>query len=225
MITLRHVTKRFANQHYGLHDISLAINDGDFVSVIGQSGAGKSTLLNLISCDDRQFAGQIAVEGIDISELKHRELPFYRRKIGKIYQDFKLLKHKSAFENIAFALEVVGKAQHEIAEIVPNVLSLVGLAEKASQFPDEMSGGERQRVAIARSLIHQPKIILADEPTGNLDDENAWDVIQLLQRINAFGATIILATHNKDIVNALRRRVITLEHGKIASDRKVGRYK
>ncbi|MEI6221666.1 MAG: cell division ATP-binding protein FtsE [bacterium] len=223
MITLQNVTKRYTKGHYGLKDISLTINDGDFVSIIGQSGAGKSTLLNLLSCEERDFEGKIIVEGIDISTLKRRELPFYRRKIGNIFQDFKLL-NKTAFENIAFALDVVGKTHQEIQEIVPNVLAMVGLAGKGNNFPSEMSGGERQRVAIARALIHQPQIILADEPTGNLDNENAWDIIQLLQRINSFGATVLLATHNQEIVNALRRRVIVLEHGRIVSDRRVGRY-
>lgn len=224
MITVQKVTKKFPNGHYGLKDINLIIRDGEFLSIIGPSGAGKSTLLNLISCEDRDFEGEIDVEGIKIKELKRRELPFYRRKIGKIFQDFKLLRHKNAFENIAFALEMVGKSNKEIQEIVPNVLSLVGLREKGFHFPHEMSGGECQRVAIARALIHQPKIILADEPTGNLDNENAWDIIQLLQRINSFGATILLATHNQEVVNALRRRVILLEQGRVISDRKVGRY-
>lgn len=225
MITIQQVTKKFSSGHYGLKDVNLGISDGEFVSLIGPSGAGKSTLLNLISCEDRDFEGEIFMDDINVAKLKPRELPFYRRKIGKIFQDFKLLKQKNAFENIAFALEMIGKTNKEIQEIVSNVLVLVGLKEKAKQFPDEMSGGERQRVAIARALIHQPKVILADEPTGNLDSDNAWEIIQLLQRINSFGSTVLLATHNQEIVNTLRRRVVVLENGRLISDRRVGRYK
>ncbi len=225
MIIFNQVSKQFKAGTWGIKNISFRIREGEFVSLIGPSGAGKSTLLGLITGEDRQFEGDILVDGVDVRTITHNQLPYYRRKIGAIFQDFKLLKHKNAFENISFALEMVGKSPQEIKEIVANVLSLVGLKDKGHQFPHEMSGGERQRVAIARALIHQPKIIVADEPTGNLDTDTSWEIIQLLQRINTFGATILLATHDEDIVNALRRRVIAITQGQITSDRKVGRYR
>ena len=225
MILFHQVSKQFKTGTWGIKNVSFRIKEGEFVSLIGPSGAGKSTLLSLITAEDRQYEGDIYVEGMDIKTIKNHRLPYYRRKVGTIYQDFKLLKHKNAFENIAFALEMVGKSPKEIKEIVNNVLTLVGLKDKGHQFPNEMSGGERQRVAIARALIHQPKIIVADEPSGNLDTDTSWEIVQLLQRINSFGATILLATHDEDIVNALRRRVISIQNGQIVSDRKVGRYR
>ncbi len=219
---------REVSKHYGkivaLEKIDLTINRGEFVSLVGPSGAGKSTLIRLLIGEEKPSTGQIFIAGRDITILRPNELPFYRRKIGVVFQDFKLLPQKTVLENVAFALEVADVGVEEIGRRVPKMLELVGMGARADNFPAELSGGERQRVAIARAMVHSPKILIADEPTGNLDPENAADIIELLQRINTAGTLVILATHNKEIVNALRRRVVLVRAGKIMSDEKIGQY-
>lgn len=208
-----------------LDGVNLEIKDGEFVSLVGPSGAGKSTLLKLMTREINPSEGEILIDGINIADLSHSEVPLLRRKIGTIFQDFKLLSRKNAFENVAFALEVSGAEAEEINEDVPKVLNIVGLTDKAKNFPHQMSGGERQRLAIARALIHRPRILLADEPTGNLDMLNGYDVVKLLMKINEFGTTVILATHNREIVNIVGRRVISMEKGKVVRDQiEQGKY-
>jgi len=208
-----------------LDNIDLQIKDGEFVSLVGPSGAGKSTLLRLMTREIKPSQGTVYIDGVDISELTAAQVPLLRRKIGTIFQDFKLLSRKNAFENVAFALEVSGAESEEIAEDVPKVLNIVSLVDKSNNFPHQLSGGEKQRLAIARALIHRPRILLADEPTGNLDMVNGYDVVKLLMKINEFGTTVILATHNREVVNAIGRRVISMEKGKIVRDQiEQGKY-
>lgn len=192
--------------------------------MVGQSGAGKSTFLKLLTREERPTSGKIIVGGIDYEHLKDKKIPLIRRKIGVVFQDFKLLPNKTVYENVSFALEIVGASNSEIKYTVPKVLSIVGLQGKEKSYPWELSGGERQRVAIARAIARQPKILIADEPTGNLDPKHAWDVIKVLEKINKYGTTVLLTTHNQEIVNKLRRRVITIQDGKIVSDRAGGGY-
>jgi len=208
-----------------LDRISLHVEPKEFVIVVGQSGAGKSTLLKLLTREERPTTGKIIVGGIDYDKLRDRDIPLLRRKIGVVFQDFKLLPNRTVFENVAFALEIVGATNHEIKATVPKVLDIVNLRGKEKRMPLELSGGERQRVAIARAIVRQPKILIADEPTGNLDPKHAWDVIKVLEKINHYGTTVLLTTHNQDIVNRLKRRVVTIEHGQIASDRDRAQYK
>ena len=224
MIIFEHVSKIYPPNIYGLQDLSLKIEAGEFVSVVGQSGAGKTTLAKMLIAEERPSQGRIIIGGWDITQIPSREIPELRRQIGVVFQDYKLLPRKTVYENVAFALEVAGASSARIREIVPQVLKIVGLEEKAKRFPTQMSGGEQQRVVIARSLVHRPKVLLADEPTGNLDTVNTQEILTLLQKINAFGTTIVLVTHNRDIVNALRRRVITLKDGRILSDQAQGKY-
>lgn len=208
-----------------LNGVDLAIADGEFVSLVGPSGAGKSTLLRLLTREITPNRGDVLVDGINLANISENDIPVLRRKIGMIFQDFKLLTNKNAYENVAFALEVCGASNEEIAEDVPKVLGIVGLASKKDNFPHQLSGGEKQRLAIARALIHRPKILLADEPTGNLDMVNSYDVVKLLSKINELGTTVILATHSREIVNAIGRRVITVEEGKIVRDQvEQGKY-
>lgn len=220
MILLDRVSKSY-NRNVGaaLDRISLHVEAKEFVIIVGASGAGKSTLLKLLTREEKPTTGKIIVGGIDYETLKDREIPLLRRKIGVVFQDFKLLPNKNVYENVAFALEIVGMGNKEIRNTVPKVLDIVGLKGKEKRMPLELSGGERQRVAIARAIVRQPRILIADEPTGNLDPKHAWDVIRVLEKINRFGTTVILTTHNQDIVNKLRRRVITISDGKIISDR------
>ena len=192
--------------------------------MVGQSGAGKSTLLKLLTREERPTSGKIIVGGIDYDKLHDRDIPLLRRKIGTVFQDFKLLPNRTVFENVAFALEIVGASSKEIKNTVPKVLDIVNLKDKADRMPQELSGGERQRVAIARAIVRQPKILIADEPTGNLDPKHAWDVIRVLEKINHYGTTVLLTTHNQEIVNKLKRRVVTIQHGQIESDRANARY-
>ncbi len=225
MIELKDVSSTFDDDFLALDGVNLEIKDGEFVSLVGPSGAGKSTLLRLMTRELKPSQGEIAIDGINIAELTSKEIPMLRRKIGTIFQDFKLLSRKNAFENVAFALEVSGAEAEEINEDVPKVLNIVGLTDKAKNFPHQMSGGERQRLAIARALIHRPRILLADEPTGNLDMLNGYDVVKLLMKINEFGTTVILATHNREIVNIVGRRVISMEKGKVVRDQiEQGKY-
>lgn len=224
MIKLRHVTKFYPPNTYAVHDLSLHIKEGEFVSVVGQSGTGKTTLIKLLTAAEKPTHGQVIIGGWDISNISRRDIPILRRQIGVIYQDFKLLPRKNIFENIAFALQVCGTSRCKIIKVVPQVLKVVGLHEKASRFPHQLSGGEQQRVAIARALIHHPKILLADEPTGNLDTVNTREIIELLKKINELGTTVLLVTHNREVVNLLKKRVITMDQGKVISDQAVGKY-
>jgi cell division transport system ATP-binding protein len=220
MILLDRVTKTYTkSEGTALDRISLHVDPKEFVIVIGQSGAGKTTLLKLLTREERPTSGKIIVGGIDYDKLKDRDIPLLRRKIGVVFQDFKLLPNKTVYENVAFALEIVGVSNREIRHTVPKVLDIVNLKGKENSMPRQLSGGERQRVAIARAIVRQPRILVADEPTGNLDPKHAWDVIKVLEKINRFGTTVLLTTHNQDIVNKLRRRVVTIRDGKVISDR------
>jgi cell division transport system ATP-binding protein len=225
MIELKDVSTIYDDDFMALDGVNLEIKDGEFVSLVGPSGAGKSTLLRLMTREIKPNEGHILIDNVDIADLSSSEVPLLRRKIGTIFQDFKLLSRKSAFENVAFALEVSGAEPEEIAEDVPKVLNIVGLTDKSRNFPHQMSGGEKQRLAIARALIHRPRILLADEPTGNLDMVNSYDVVKLLMKINEFGTTVILATHNREVVNAIGKRVISMERGKVVRDQiEQGKY-
>jgi len=224
MILLDRVTKKYSRNGPALERISLHVEQKEFVIIVGASGAGKSTLLKLLTREEKPTSGKIIVGGIDYETLKDKEIPLLRRKIGVVFQDFKLLPNKTVFENVAFALEIVGMGTKEINHTVPRVLDIVGLKGKEKRMPRELSGGERQRVAIARAIVRQPRILIADEPTGNLDPKHAWDVIRVLEKINRFGTTVILTTHNQDIVNKLKRRVITIQDGTIVSDRASAEY-
>lgn len=225
MIEFKNITKTYIRRVEALKDVNLKVQQREFVSIVGPSGAGKSTLVRLLICEEKPDEGQILIGGYDITRLKPYEIPYYRRKIGVVFQDFKLLPQKTVYENVAFALEVAGISDAEIRRRVPKILRLVGLAEKTRQIPEELSGGEKQRVAIARALIHDPKLLIADEPTGNLDPQNAWEIIELLLKINRLGTTIIFVTHNRDIVDRLGKRVVIMKNGMIASDEKKGKYR
>ncbi len=224
MINIKNASKAYIGQNRVLQDIDLHIAPGEFVSIVGQSGAGKTTLVRILIGEERVDSGQILIGDWDITKISKPEVPFLRRQIGVIFQDFKLLPKKTLEENVAFALEVSGSSRGKIKKIVPSVMKIVGLDDKKTRYPHEVSGGEKQRTAIARALVHQPKILLADEPTGNLDAINANEIIELLLRINKFGTTVILVTHNKEIVNRLNRRVVTMEQGRIISDQAHGKY-
>lgn len=224
MITLEKVSKVYPPDVHGLRDISLTIKPGEFVSIVGQSGAGKTTLARMLIAEEKPTRGKIEIGGWDIANIRSSDIPSLRRQIGVVFQDFKLLHKKTVWENVAFALEVAGTPTKRIYDVVPQVLKIVGLEEKPHRFPYQLSGGEQQRVVIARALVHRPKILLADEPTGNLDTINTRDIIDLLLKINAFGTTIVLVTHNREVVNALRRRVITLANGQVMADHQEGKY-
>lgn len=223
MIIFQNITKNY-NGTSALDKINFKIQPGEFVSIVGRSGAGKSTVVKLLIGEDKPTKGQVFFGSYEVDKLKPHELPEFRRHIGVIFQDFRLLSKKTVFENVAFALEVAGKPEQEINEFVPQVLDMVGLREKLMNFPAELSGGEKQRVAIARAMINRPEILIADEPTGNLDPFNTWEVINLLTKINELGSTVILATHDKEIINSLGERVITLENGKLLKDEAHGRF-
>lgn len=228
MIKFERVTKIFqtkcGEKIFALKEISFEIKEGEFVCIVGRSGAGKTTLLKLILVEERPSEGKIFFEGKDITKLKSEQLPNLRRKIGAVFQDYKLLPSKTAYENLSYVMEVTGFSDEDIKEDVPKVLELVGLLRKTNNFPNELSAGEKQRLSIARALIHRPKVILADEPTGNLDPYNTMDIIKILLKIHQMGTTVILATHNKEIVNSLNKRVITLEKGEILRDSEKGRF-
>lgn len=224
MIKLSNIYKAYPPNVEVLRDISLQIKPGEFVSIVGRSGSGKTTLVRALIGEEKIDKGKMVVGGWDITSIGKREVPYLRRQIGVVFQDFKLLPKKTLFENIAFALEVCGKSFSRIKAIVPHVMKIVGLEDQMYRYPHEVSGGEKQRTAIARALVHSPKVLLADEPTGNLDAINASEVIDLLLKINEFGTTVVLVSHNKDIVNKLKKRVITLDEGMIVSDKEKGKY-
>lgn len=221
MIILDDVTKFYADEdRAALDHVSLHIEPKEFVFLVGKSGAGKSTLIKLLTREVKPTSGRIIVGGIDYDNLQRRHIPKLRRRIGVVFQDFKLLPRRTVFENVAFALEIAGVSNREIRRTVPKVLELVGLVDKADRFPRDLSGGERQRVSIARSMARQPSILIADEPTGNLDPENSAGIVQLLEEINNYGTTVLVTTHDEKIVNSLRRRVLTLKDGKLIGDQK-----
>ena len=224
MIRFEKVSKVYSPTSVALKNVTLRIEPKEFISLVGASGAGKSTLLKLLSAEEKPSEGNIFFDGLEVTALTHKELPHLRRRIGTVFQDYKLLPTKTAFENIAFGMEASGRTDNDIARDVPKILDLVGLLSKADQFPHELSGGEKQRVAIARALVNRPEVILADEPTGNLDPINTWDIIKLLIKINELGTTVVLATHDKEIINSLDRRVVSLENGSIIRDEQRGKY-
>ncbi|MFZ2299937.1 MAG: cell division ATP-binding protein FtsE [Candidatus Moraniibacteriota bacterium] len=224
MIRFENVTKTFPPDHAVIENVSLSIQPGEFLSIVGSSGAGKSTLLKLIYAEEVPTDGEIYFNERPLSQINRKHLPFFRRNIGTVFQDFKLLPQRTAFENVAYALEVDGKSTADINEEVPEILEIVGLGDKMHKFPKQLSGGEQQRVSLARALIHRPRVIIADEPTGNLDPVSADEIIELLLEINSFGTTILLATHNKGIVDKLGRRVILIDKGRIIHDQSKGKY-
>ncbi len=224
MIYFDRVSKIYQDNFAALDDVSFAVEQGEFVSVVGHSGAGKTTLLKLILAEERPTGGQVFFHSTNIHDLDRGTIPSLRRKIGSIFQDFRLLPNKTAYENIAFTMEAAGRSDEEIASDVPHVLELVGLENKYANFPHELSGGEKQRLAIARAIVNQPDLLIADEPTGNLDPLNALEVVKIFKKINDIGTTVIFTTHNKGIIDELGRRVITLENGRIVRDDKQGKY-
>jgi len=224
MITFQNVSKQYNDDEPALLDIDFKIAPNEFVSIVGRSGAGKSTIVKLLIAEEQPSKGRITFGHYDVGKLKPVELPKLRRHIGVVFQDFRLLPTKSAYENVAFALEVAGRPQNEIHDLVTEVLDLVGLSGKEENYAHELSGGEKQRVAIARAMVSRPDVIIADEPTGNLDPFNTLEIVNLLTQINELGTTVILATHNKDVVNQLGKRVIVLENGRIVRDEESGRY-
>jgi len=224
MIYLENITKKYNDTTLALDNVSFDVGRGEFLSIVGHSGAGKTTILKMITTEDRPTNGKVYFESLDVHSLKTRDIPGYRRKIGVIFQDNRLIPNKTAYENIAFAMEAAGRTDHEILSDVPEILDLVGLDDKLWNFPHELSGGERQRVAIARAVINQPEIIIADEPTGNLDPVNTMDIINLFKKINEMGTTVILTTHNKNVIDLIGKRVLTVDKGRIIRDDKNGKY-
>ena len=222
MITFDHVTKRYRT-NIGLEDVSVDIKKGDFVFLVGPSGAGKSTFIKLILKEIDADEGRINACGYEVTNLSNREIPLFRRKVGTVFQDFRLLPRKTVFENVAFAMEVLHKTPRQIRKQVPQILSLVGISDKAHKYPDELSAGEQQRVAIARAIVNNPIVLIADEPTGNLDPSTAWEIMDLLEQINLRGTTIVMVTHAKDIVDQMKKRVIAIENGRIVRDEE-GQY-
>ena len=224
MIAFQNVSKIYSTTSTALEDVSFEIAPGEFLSLAGRSGAGKSTIIKLLIGEERPTHGRVFFGQYEVNKIKTRDLPEFRRHIGIVFQDFRLLTAKTAAENVAFALEVAGRADEEIDDLVPQVLDLVGLADKANHFPHQLSGGEQQRVAIARAMVHKPEVIIADEPTGNLDPFHTWEIVNLLLKINELGTTVILATHDKEIINTLSRRVMTMDRGRIVRDEAKGSY-
>lgn len=224
MIVFDKITKIYPDGTKSLEEVSLTIEPKEFVSIVGHSGAGKTTLIKMFLAEEKPTSGNVFYESLDINKLKKSEIRCFRRKVGTIFQDFKLLSNKTVYENIAFAMEISGRCDDEICADVPHVLNLVDLTNRSYNFPHELSGGEKQRVAIARAIVNQPDIIIADEPTGNLDPINTHEIIQILKKINDLGTMVILTTHNKGVIDSLGKRVITIEKGKIIRDDKMGRY-
>lgn len=224
LIEMKGVSKKYRRSTTALRDINVSVNQGEFVYLVGPSGAGKSTFIKLLYREEKLSSGKLYVGEFDLTKLKSRDVPILRRHIGVVFQDYKLLPKKTVFENVAYAMEVIGEKRHHIKKRVPEVLDLVGLKHKMRSFPNQLSGGEQQRVAIARAIVNNPKLLIADEPTGNLDPEISWEIMQLLERINLQGTTILMATHNSHIVNTLRHRVIAIEDGRVVRDEMEGDY-
>ncbi|MBI4094643.1 MAG: cell division ATP-binding protein FtsE [Candidatus Liptonbacteria bacterium] len=224
MISFQNVSKVYNGNSVALEDITFEIRPGEFACIVGKSGAGKSTVIRLLIGEAKPTRGRIHFGQYEVNKLKDYDLPLFRRHIGVIFQDFRLLPNKNSYENVAFALEVAGRPQKEIEDLTPQVLDMVGLSDKTFNFPHELSGGEKQRVAIARAMVHRPEVIIADEPTGNLDPFHTWEIINLLKKIHQLGTTILLATHDKEIINAIEKRVITLDHGRLIRDEEKGKY-
>ena len=224
MIYFDNVSKIYGDKSIALEDVTLTINPKEFVSIVGHAGAGKTTILKMILAEETPTSGAVFFDSQDIHKIPRSELHTLRRKIGTVFQDFKLIPHKTAYENIAFAMEASGRGDEEIAADVPHVLDLVDLTGKAWNFPKELSGGERQRVAIGRAIVNQPDVLLADEPTGNLDPINTFQVVEILKRINELGTTVVLTSHNKGVIDSLGKRVITMDNGRVVRDDKEGRY-
>ncbi|HRY82917.1 MAG TPA: ATP-binding cassette domain-containing protein [Candidatus Moranbacteria bacterium] len=225
MIRFDHVSKFFKDDKDVLSDINLEIKRGEFISIVGHSGAGKSTLLKLIYAEEMPTVGSVYFDEVSLDMISRRKMPYHRRRIGTIFQDFKLLPKKTVFENVAYAMEACGAPKNEILEDVPQILDIVGLGDKMEKFPHELSGGEQQKVVLARALIHKPLVIAADEPTGNLDPVSSIEMVKLLLEINKLGTTVILASHDREVVNKAAKRVIVLDHGKIICDDAKGKYK
>lgn len=223
MIYFDKVTKRYGDVA-ALEDITLSVAPKEFVSIVGHSGAGKTTLLKLLLAEETPTDGSVFFESIDVNDLPSSALYHYRRKIGMVFQDFRLIPNKTAYENIAFAMEAGGRTDEEIASDVPYILELVNLSDKAKHFPDQLSGGEKQRIAIGRAIINQPELIIADEPTGNLDPINTYEIVEILKKINELGTTIVITTHNKGIVEAIGKRVVTIDRGRLVRDDAGGKY-
>jgi cell division transport system ATP-binding protein len=224
LISMNNVSKIYPNGTVALDGINIEIHKGEFVFFVGSSGAGKTTLVKMLLKEESPTSGSISVDGVVINSLKRRQIPYYRRKLGVVFQDFRLLPDKTVAENIAFAMHVVEASRREIARQVPRVLSVVGLGDKANVFPGQLSGGEQQRASLARAIVNNPSLLIADEPTGNLDPDTAWEIMKLLKEINQRGTTVIMATHARDIVNYMRQRVVTLERGRIVRDQERGGY-
>lgn len=224
IITLEHVSKTYPAGTKALQDLSLTIHKGEFVFIVGSSGSGKSTLIKLLLKEIEPSAGRIEVNGQEVTAMKHKQVAKYRRKLGVVFQDFRLLKDRNVFENVAFALRVVGKSNYTIRRQVPAILTIMGLGDKYASLPRQLSGGEQQRVALARALVNKPPILLADEPTGNLDPKNSWEIMKLLDEINKKGTTVVVVTHNSEIVDAMQKRVITMKKGIMISDEQKGGY-
>jgi cell division transport system ATP-binding protein len=224
MIEMQHVTKKYGENVVALFDITLNIDKGEFVFLVGPSGAGKSTFIKILLREVKTTSGIVKVNNVDLNQLKSRDIPYYRRTIGTVFQDFRLLPKLTVYENVAFAMHVIEAPARDIRRRVPMVLSMVGLSRKANSYPGELSGGEQQRVALARALVNNPKMLIADEPTGNLDPDTSWDIIELLKDINNSGTTVLMATHARDIVDRMKKRVIALEKGKLIRDEERGVY-
>ena len=224
IIAMDHISKQYSTGVEALSDVSIRIHKGEFVFVVGKSGSGKSTFIKLLLKELNPTEGRIFVGGRQVTNLKRKQVSLYRRKIGVVFQDFRLLKNKTVFENVAFAREIIGMTKRDIARNVPIMLEMVGLKGKEKMYPHALSGGEQQRVAIARALINQPTILLADEPTGNLDPKTAWDIMMLLEEVNKMGTTVVVVTHNNDVVDVMQKRVINLEDGVLVRDEKKGGY-
>lgn len=225
MVEFRNVTKRYPNGTLALKGVNLRVNKGEFVFIIGSSGSGKSTLLKLILKEEDPTEGEVIVNGYRISTMKRKQIPYLRRSLGVVFQDFRLLPNKTVYENVAFAMQVVEAMPREIRRQVPMALALVGLSRKANALPGQLSGGEQQRVALARAIVNNPSLLIADEPTGNLDPETSWEIMRLLEEINQRGTTVLVATHEKSIVDAMKKRVIAINKGEVVRDQQKGLYK
>jgi len=224
MIYFDRVSKVYSDNSVALQDVSFSIEPGEFISIVGHSGAGKTTLVKMLLAEERPTSGSVFFESMNVHEVHARRINDLRRKIGTVFQDFRLLPNRTAFENVAFAMEAAGRSEAEILSDVPHVLELVDLQDKMGNFPDELSGGEQQRVAIARAIVNQPDVIIADEPTGNLDPVNTFEVVQILKKVNDLGTTIMLTTHNKGVIDSLKKRVVTMDRGKVVRDDREGKY-